>query len=136
MNKYIITTLWGLFVWFIAIMFFVIFGEYVLFNPGTNSFVISSILLIAGTAISLLLVTFLYMKFDKSENSTLRFGIIGTMVGLILDTFSLANHPFLFPNLTESQIVAFAVWMSFAYALYLLIPLIFHKNNKRRIASQ
>lgn len=39
----------GCLVWICAIMFFVFFGEYVLFSPGTNGFLISTILLLIGT---------------------------------------------------------------------------------------
>ena len=74
-------------------------------------------------------VTYVYLLFDKSENAALKFGVIGSIIGLSLDTFSLSNHHFIFPQLDDSQVIAFTAWMSFAYALYLLIPAII--NRKR-----
>lgn len=112
----------GVIVWICAIMFFVFFGEFVLFRPGTNDFLISTILLLIGTGALLWGVTYVYSKFDQSENSPLRFGMMGTVIGLIFDSFSLANYHSIFPNLDDSQVIAFTVWMSFAYALYLIIP--------------
>lgn len=131
MNGHFFTLLWGVFVWFFATMFFVLFGKHVLFSPGTNSFLISTILLIAGTGVLLIAITYLYLLFDRSRNAAVKFGIIGTILGLILDTYSLAYHQFVFPELNHSQIIAFAVWMSFAYALYLIIPLIINQIQKR-----
>lgn len=122
MKGYLFVACWGVLVWLIATLFFVFFGKQVLFSPGSDSFFISLFLLTAGTAIVLLAVTFLYSLLDQSKNAALKFGLIGTVVGLTLDTFSLANHHYIFPELSESQIIAFAVWMSFAYMLYLIIP--------------
>ncbi|HBZ09255.1 MAG TPA: hypothetical protein DEO65_05125 [Bacillus bacterium] len=131
MKGYLLAILWGLVVWFFAILFFVIFGKQVLFTPGSHLFIVSTVILLAGTAILLLVITFLYVMFDRSENSALKFGVIGTIVGLILDTFSLANHRFIFPQLSESQIIAFTVWMSFAYALYLIIPVLVNEQRRK-----
>lgn len=131
MRGYLFTALWAVVVWFFATLFFVIFGKQVLFRPGSSSFVMSTLLLIVGTAILLVGITFFYLLFDKSENASLRFGLIGTIIGLILDTFTLSNHDYIFPNLSDSQIVAFTVWMSFAYALYLIIPTLINECNKR-----
>lgn len=131
MKGYGVTVLWGLLVWFGATLFFVLFGKQVLFSPGTPSFIMSTFMLVAATAIVLLAVTRLYLRFDESGNAALKFGIVGTMVGLILDAFSLANHQHVFPRLSESQIIAFACWMSFAYALYLIIPAILQERMKK-----
>lgn len=133
MRGYLFTALWGIVVWFFATLFFVLFGKQVLFSPGSSSFVMSILLLIVGTAILLVGMTFFYLLFDKSENSSLKFGLIGTIIGLTLDTFSLSNHRYIFPNLSDSQVVAFTVWMSFAYALYLIIPTLINERNKKRL---
>lgn len=37
MKGYLITVIWGVLVWFFATMFFVFFGESVLFSSGTDS---------------------------------------------------------------------------------------------------
>lgn len=129
MKKYFITGLWGFFVWFFATMFFVIFGDRVLFGPGSENFIISILFLVIGTAFLLWGVTYIYLIFDKSKNAPLRFGIIGTIIGLSLDTFSISNHFLIFPKLEDSQIIAFTAWMSFAYALYLFIPAMINQQR-------
>ncbi|WP_016837376.1 DUF5367 family protein [Ureibacillus thermosphaericus] len=135
MKNYFFTAMWGLAVWLFATLFFRFFGEYVLFSPSTNKFLISTTLLLVGTAALLWGVTYVYHIFDKTNNAPLKFGLIGTMIGLVLDTFSLSFHHIVFPKLDDSQVIAFTAWMSFAYALYLLIPLMInHKvSGKERI---
>ncbi|ASS89211.1 MULTISPECIES: DUF5367 family protein [Aeribacillus] len=136
MKGYLYTACWSVFVWFFATMFFVMFGDSVLFRPGTAEFAVSLSLLIAGTGVLLAGATYLYVLFDKAENAPLKFGFIGTIVGLILDTFSLSNHQLIFPKLDEPQVIAFAAWMSFAYALYLLIPAIINELMKKKLKTE
>lgn len=62
------------------------------------------------------------MRFDPSNYAPLKLGVMGTCIGLLLDAFSLSLYPIVFPALNDSQIIAFTVWMSAAYALYLMIP--------------
>ncbi|WP_048602189.1 DUF5367 family protein [Rubeoparvulum massiliense] len=129
MKGYLFTAIWGVLVWFFATLFFRLFGEYVLFSPVTNEFVFSIFLLLVGTAVLLWGVTYMYLLFDKTNNAPLKFGVIGTIIGLALDTFSISNHHMVFPKLDESQVIAFTTWMSFAYALYLFIPLMFNRKQ-------
>ncbi len=129
MKGYLFTILSGILVWFFATMFFVFFGDRVLFSPGTDNYGISLLLLVAGTGCLLWGVTYVYLLFDKSKNAALKFGIIGTIVGLSLDTCSLSNHNFIFPQLNDSQVIAFSAWMSFAYALYLFIPAMINQKK-------
>ncbi|MFT4412226.1 DUF5367 family protein [Fredinandcohnia humi] len=131
MKRYLFTSIWGVGIWFFATLFFVFFGENVLFSPGSTSFVFSLILLLLGTGILLLGLTYVYLRYDKSENAALRFGVIGTIIGLSLDTISLSNHTNLFPKLENYQVIAFTAWMSFAYALYLIIPLVVSQLNRK-----
>ncbi|MBD8007563.1 DUF5367 family protein [Bacillus norwichensis] len=128
MKGYLFTAMWGVLVWLFATLFFRFFGERVLFSPVTDEFVISIFLLLVGTSILLCGVTYVYLLFDKANNAPLKFGVIGTIIGLALDTFTLSNHDMVFPTLDDSQMIAFTVWMSFAYALYLVIPLLFNLN--------
>lgn len=132
MKKYLLPMAGGIIVWFFATLFFILFGEDVLHRPGTKPFVVSTVLLIIGTGLLLVIVTKLYLLLDRSKNAALRLGIIGTIVGLILDTFSLSSHDYVFPQLSDSQIIAFTVWMSFAYALYLIIPSIMNEQMKKQ----
>ncbi|WP_017754040.1 DUF5367 family protein [Calidifontibacillus oryziterrae] len=133
MKGYSITVLCGILVWFFATMFFVLFGERVLFGPGTENYITSILLLVIGTGLLLWAVTYIYLLFDKSKNAPLKFGIIGTIIGLSLDTFSLSNHNVIFPKLDETQIIAFTAWMSFAYALYLVIPAMINHLRHHKI---
>lgn len=133
MKSFYIAAISGVIVWICAIMFFIFFGEFVLFSPGTNEFLISTILLLIGTGLLLWGVTYIYAKIDRSENSPLRFGMIGTIIGLIFDSFSLANYHSIFPNLDDTQVIAFTVWMSFAYALYLIIPSFINYLQKTKV---
>lgn len=132
MKGYVISILWGSLVWFFATMFFVLFGEHVLFSPGTENYVTSMLLLVTGTGLLLWAVTYMYLLFDKSKHAPLKFGVVGTIIGLSLDTLSLSNHSLIFPKLDEAQVIAFTAWMSFAYALYLFIPaMVNHKRIKQ-----
>ena len=128
MKGYLFTAMWGVLVWLFATLFFRFFGEHVLFSPVTNEFIISIFLLLVGTSVLLCGVTYMYLLFDKTNNAPLKFGVIGTIIGLALDTFSLSNHHLVFPKLDDSQVIAFTAWMSFAYALYLFIPLMFNRK--------
>lgn len=114
-------------------MFFVFWGEHVLFRPGSKEFAISFPLLTIGTAVSLMGFTWMYSLLDRSQNAYIKFGIIGTLLGLLLDTITIAQHHFVFPNLKDNQMVSFAAWMTLAYALYLLIPLIFQKYKNKTV---
>ncbi|MFF5994652.1 DUF5367 family protein [Lysinibacillus sp. KU-BSD001] len=129
MKGYVFPVVAGLFVWAFATMFFILFGDKVLYSPGTENYVISIFFLLVGTGFLLWGTTHLYLFFDKSNNASLRFGIVGTIVGLALDTFSLSNHRLFFPKLDPAQIIAFTAWMAFAYALYLFIPAIINKKR-------
>ncbi|WP_186278803.1 hypothetical protein [Lysinibacillus sp. BW-2-10] len=63
MKNYLITTLWGAFIWFFATLFFVFFGEHVLFSPGKENFTTSILLLVLGTGLLLWGVTYIYLFF-------------------------------------------------------------------------
>ncbi|GEN86685.1 DUF5367 family protein [Oceanobacillus sp. FSL W8-0428] len=134
MKTYLFTAAWGVIVWIIATLFFRIFGEDVLFTPGTDAFMYSTAILLVGTAILLTLVIYLYTLFDKKDYAAIRFGIVGTMTGLVLDSFVFSNYQMIFPNLDETQIIAFSSWMSFAYALYLVIPFLFQQRSRQKQA--
>jgi hypothetical protein len=128
MKGFLFTAMWGLFVWLLATLFFRLFGEYVLFHPGSAEFFLSTVLLFIGTSAVLWGVTYVYLLFDKTNHAALKFGFIGTIIGLALDTFTLSYHHLVFPKLDNSQVIAFTAWMTFAYALYLFIPYIINKK--------
>ncbi|MCT1905366.1 DUF5367 family protein [Oceanobacillus sojae] len=134
MKTYLFTAVWGVIVWITATLFFRIFGEDVLFTPGTDAFMYSTAMLLLGTAILLTLVIYLYTLFDKKDYAAIRFGIVGTMIGLVLDSFVFSNYQIIYPNLNETQVIAFSSWMSFAYALYLVIPFLFQQKVRQKEA--
>ncbi|REK56621.1 MAG: hypothetical protein C6W55_07735 [Thermobacillus sp.] len=131
MRNWLFTAMWGFVVWLFATLFFRLFGEYVLFPPRSNAFVISTILLLIGTAAVLWGVTQAYRQFDRSKYAPLKFGVIGTIIGLALDTFSISFHPVVLPQLDEARVIAFTAWLSFAYALYLFIPFMIQQKIAR-----
>ncbi|WP_407062082.1 DUF5367 family protein [Bacillus cabrialesii] len=93
------------------------------------SLLLNFLLLEACTALVLCLVFFLYQKLDQSQYAVIKLGVWGSAIGLFIDTISLWNHPIIFPALSKGQVIAFAIWMVCAYAMYLLIPLMFpHKK--------
>lgn len=133
MKSYIKTSFFGLIVWFLATLFFVLFGEYVLYAPGSKGFLVSLTLLLLGTGILLYFTTRIYMLFDKTKHAPLKFGLVGTIIGLTLDMFSISNYKSIFPSLEPSQVISFTAWMSFAYALYLIIPILMEVKNTNEI---
>lgn len=132
MKGYLFTAIWGVFVWLFATIFFVFFGERVLFSPGSDEFIFSILLLIVGTGALLWGVTYVYLLFDKSDHASIKFGVMGSIIGLSLDVFSLSNHQLIFPKLNDTQMISFTIWMSLAYALYLLIPVMINEIMKKR----
>ncbi|MGG4110659.1 DUF5367 family protein [Bacillus subtilis] len=98
-------------------------------DPAEEAFLPNFLLLGAGTALVLCFVFFLYQKLDQSQFAVIKLGIWGSAVGLLIDTISLWNHPLIFPALSKSQVIAFAIWMVCAYGMYLLIPpILSHKK--------
>jgi len=132
MKRYGVTIIWGILIWLMATMFFSFFGEEVLYSPGEKPFPLVTALLLLGTAGALWAAAYLYTLFDHAGDALIKFAVIGTAIGLALDTFSLANYRFVFPALSETQMISFSVWMSCAYAIYLAVPCAMHryKNSK------
>ncbi|MCY7965503.1 hypothetical protein MOB49_00220 [Bacillus haynesii] len=110
-------------VWLGATVFFMLFGSAVLAEPGQDAFMLRFLLLEAGTFALLYAVMLVYQRVDKSRFAAVKLGIVGSVVGLFLDALSLWNRSLIFPALSDGQVIGFAVWMVFAYAMYLTIPL-------------
>ncbi|MEC1261920.1 DUF5367 family protein [Bacillus swezeyi] len=124
-----LTLLFSFLVWLGATMFFVLFGDSVLAEPGQHTFWIHFLLLETGTFVVLYTVLLFYQQLDKSPFAALKLGIWGSAVGLFLDTFSVWNHPLIFPAFSEGQVISFAIWMVCAYAMYLMIPLMLTRKK-------
>jgi hypothetical protein len=113
----------SLLIWAAATSFFRFLGPTLLVAPDDPGFPLLYLLLEAFTGIALFAAFLIYRRLDRSAYAATRLGVTGTIVGLLLDSFALWQHDLVFPQFSSGQLVAFAVWMPFAYALYLLIPL-------------
>lgn len=116
-------------VWLGATVFFMLFGSAVLAEPGQDAFMLRFLLLEAGTFALLYAVMLVYQRVDKSRFAAVKLGIVGSVVGLFLDALSLWNRSLIFPALSDGQVIGFAVWMVFAYAMYLTIPFMLVKRR-------
>ncbi|PFA25160.1 MULTISPECIES: DUF5367 family protein [Bacillus cereus group] len=128
-NKWWVTILFSVGIWFAASTFFYVFGAAVLVEISAPSFINSLLLLEISTAICLYAAMWLYRKIDSSRNALIKLGIFGTAIGLLLDTFILYYSASIFPALSSQQILSFTIWMVIAYALYLFIPLWMERNH-------
>ncbi|MFC8149549.1 DUF5367 family protein [Bacillus paralicheniformis] len=124
-----LTLVFSFVVWLGATVFFMLFGSAVLAEPGQDAFMLRFLLLEAGTFALLYAVILAYRRVDKSRFAAVKLGIVGSAVGLFLDTFSLWHHSWILPALSKGQVSGFAVWMVFAYAMYLMIPFILEKRR-------
>lgn len=113
----------SLLVWAAATGFFRYLGPTLLVSPQDPRFPLLYLLLETFTGLALFAAFLVYRKLDRSAFAAARLGVTGSIIGLLLDSFSLWQHNLVFPQFSSGQLVAFAVWMPFAYALYLLIPL-------------
>jgi hypothetical protein len=125
-----LTLLFSILVWLGATLFFVFFGSMVLVDPYQQDFFMRFLLLEIATAVVLYIVFVIFRKLDPSPYSVVKLGLIGSAVGLIIDAFVLWNRDVFFSGLSSEKLLAFTIWMSFAYGLYLLIPLFMRKENK------
>ncbi|WNC14339.1 hypothetical protein [Brevibacillus brevis] len=125
-----LTLLFSILVWLGATLFFVFFGSMVLVDPFQESFLLPFLLLEAATAVVLYVVFVIFRRLDPSPYAAVKLGTIGSAVGLIIDAFVLWNRDVFFSKLSSEQLLAFTIWMAFAYGLYLVIPLFMAKGNK------
>ncbi|MGI2749999.1 hypothetical protein ACRS52_15225 [Bacillus cytotoxicus] len=117
-----ITIIFSIGVWFMASLFFILFGSYVLVEITSSLFLPMLLILEIGTAVALYVVLRFYQKIDSSRYAAIKLGIFGTGIGLFLDSFLLYYASTLFPQLSLQQMISFTIWMVFAYVLYLFIP--------------
>ncbi|WP_156922312.1 DUF5367 family protein [Cohnella thermotolerans] len=115
----------GIAMWALATLFFILFGHWVLVDTGNPQFGASLFLLEALTVLILLgLSLIIRLRLFPEPGSATRLGFIGAAVGLLLDTFSIWYRDNVFPKFDEGQHHAFTIWMTLAYALFLLVPAI------------
>jgi hypothetical protein len=121
----IILTGLGVGVWAVSILFFLLFGDWVVPGVGSPSFGPSLFLLEILTFLLLIGMAFVVrLKLLRERGSATRFGFVSAAVGLLLNTFIVWYRDSVFPAFDEGQHHSFTVWMTLAYALTLLVPAI------------
>jgi hypothetical protein len=123
LRQTLILTAIGLALWAVSTLFFMLFGHWVLVEVGDAQFGASLFLLEALTVLVLIgLSLVVRLKLFRASGAATRFGFIGTLVGLILNTFTVWYEDSVFPKFDAGQHRAFTIWMTLAYALFLLVP--------------
>lgn len=123
LRQMVILTGLGIAIWAVATLFFILFGHWVLVDIGNPQFGASLFLLEALTVLMLIgLALVVRLRLFREPGSATRLGFIGAAVGLLLDTFVVWYRDSVFPKFDEGQHHAFAIWMTLAYALFLIVP--------------
>ncbi|MBT2290152.1 hypothetical protein J7E73_13570 [Paenibacillus albidus] len=125
MIQWVVLFAMGVIFWLITLVFFRYLGPYVLLKldePYFNSFLLLllTVMLLILAGVSLLVRLRMY----RARGSATRFGYWTAMIGLVLDGFVLWHRKLIFPNFSEEQHQAFAVCITFASALTLLVPML------------
>ncbi|MDG0791634.1 hypothetical protein OMP38_12685 [Cohnella ginsengisoli] len=115
----------GVAMWALGTLFFMLFGDWVLVAAEDRQFGASLFLLEALTALVILGVALVVrLRLFRMPGSATRFGFIGALIGLLLNTFVLLYRDKVLYDLDQGQYHTFTVWMTLAYALFLLLPAI------------
>lgn len=115
----------GIAMWALGTLFFMLFGDWVLVAAEDRQFGASLFLLEALTALVILgLALVVRLRLFRMPGSATRFGFIGALIGLLLNTFVLLYRDKVLYDLDQGQYHTFTVWMTLAYALFLLLPAI------------
>jgi len=133
MRKGLIFAGLGIAVWAVPTLFFLLFGKWVVLEVGDPYFGSSLFLL---EMLSLLLLTGLAvvvrLRLIPERGSATRFGYTAAVVGLLLSGFSIWHRESTFPSFSEGQHQAYAVWLTFAYVLTLVVPAVVDRLVKDR----
>ncbi|QTH44405.1 hypothetical protein J4772_08445 [Cohnella sp. LGH] len=115
----------GLAVWAVPTLFFLLFGDWVLLEVGEAYFGTSLFLLEMLSFLLLIgLALIVRLRLIKERGSAARFGYAAAVIGLLLNAFVVWHRDSVFSSFTEGQHHAYAVWMTFAYVLTLVVPVI------------
>lgn len=115
----------GIAMWALGTLFFMLFGDWVLVAAEDRQFGASLFLLEALTALVILGVALVVrLRLFRTPGSATRFGYVGALIGLLLNTFVLLYRDKVLYDLDQGQYHTFTVWMTLAYALFLLLPAI------------
>lgn len=125
----------GVAVWGGVTLFSLIFGNWVLAEPGESHFgpslfllILVMLLVIVGLALAVRLRLF------PERGSATQFGYAAAAVGLLLDSIILWRREAVFPSFTEGQHQTFAILIMLGYAAMLLIPAAVDRLVKERDA--
>ncbi len=115
----------GLAVWAVPTLFFLLFGDWVLLEVGEAYFGTSLFLLETLSFLLLIgLALVVRLRLVRERGSAARFGYAAAVIGLLLNAFVIWHRGSVFSSFTEGQHHAYAVWMTFAYVLTLVVPAI------------
>lgn len=115
----------GIAMWAVSTLFFILFGHWVLVDTGNAQFGASLFLLEALTVLVLIGIALVVrLRLFREPGSATRLGFISTAVGLVLNAFDVWYRDSVFPKFDEGQHHAFEVWMTLAYAFFLIVPAI------------
>lgn len=115
----------GIAMWAVSTLFFILFGHWVLADTGNAQFGGSLFLLEALTVLVLIGIALVVrLRLFREPGSATRLGFISAAVGLVLNAITVRYRDSVFPKFDEGQHHAFEVWMTLAYAFFLLVPAI------------
>lgn len=112
----------GAAVWAVSTLFFLLLGDWILPSEGEK---------LGSSLFLLLLLTFLLLigaafvvrlRVFGVKGSATQFGYVATVIGLFLNSITIANRDSVFPKFDSFQHQSFTVWMTAAFALTLVVP--------------
>jgi len=112
----------GAAVWAVSTLFFLLLGDWILPSEGEK---------LGSSLFLLLLLTFLLLigaafvvrlRVFGEKGSATQFGYVATVIGLFLNSITIANRDSVFPKFDSFQHQSFTVWMTAAFALTLVVP--------------
>lgn len=123
--------------WAIAILFFVLFGQWVVLGAQEPSFGAMFFLLLMLSLLLLIgLAVLIRLKWFTERGSATRFGTIHAFIGLLLGTFTLLYRNDVLPALTEAQHHSYAIWLTATCALTLVVPAIVDQLIRQKSVAQ
>ncbi|THF73041.1 hypothetical protein [Cohnella fermenti] len=125
LRQTLILTGLGLAMWAVSLLFFLLFGDWLLVSTEDAGFGASLFLLEALTVLVLIGISLVVrLRLFRQPGSATRLGYLSTAIGLLLNTFVLWNRDSVFSKFDAGQHQAFSVWMTLAYAFFLIVPAI------------
>lgn len=130
MRKNLVMAGLGAAVWAVSTLFFLLLGDWILPSEGERLgsslflLLLLTFLLLVGMAIVVRLRVF------PERGSATRFGYVATVIGLALNAITIWNQDSVFSKFDSFQHQSYAVWMTAAYALTLVVPAVVDRLMK------